>query len=435
MLKINVSRFLGTILIVASLLSFKTSNAQLGTGDIIFTGLDAQPVVNATGPRFDRVSFVALKDISVNTVIYFTDRGYKAGTWFAANGSTEGAVKLTVTTKINSGQEVLLVLTPENSGNNYYSATVEGSSIGTLVQHVSKLSLGSPGDQLFAYYSSNGEPNGSDAVMISGLHWNVYQTGTTGNFTLFTNDAGWDNLTSAALASTNSNIPPGLVAGESAFWLGSIVNTTTGSNGYVEAAAFNGKDKPYGNAAQIRSLVMDRANWNRVLSGNGTAVQVPTTHFTSVLPVDLIKFSAQLNTSGFLKVNWETASEVNNSHFILESSLDGKVWKSLARKEAARTGATGASYEIETNIGTISLAGFGLLGVLLLPFSNRRFRMLGAFFILALFAVSCARDKGLEEIGIGSGDSSKNTTIYLRLAQVDLDGTVSYSEILQVKSK
>lgn len=48
-----------------------------------------------------------------------------------------------------------------------------------------------------------------------------------------------------------------------------------------------------------------------------------------VLPVELIAFSADCN-KGEQKITWTTASEVNNDHFILQRSYDGKVMEDIA---------------------------------------------------------------------------------------------------------
>jgi len=437
MLKIDVSWLFKAVLTLTFLLGFQKTNAQLAAGDILFTGIDTQPAVSTTGPRFDRVSFVALKEIPVGTVIYFTDRGYKAGTWFPANANTEGTVRLTITSKINAGKEVSLILTPGN-----YAATMEGTSIGNLVLQTSRLSLGNSGDQLFAFTGGNGEPGGVGAVLIAGLHWNLVQKGTTNNYSLVSTDAGWDNLTQAGhpqpdLSTNNSDIPPGLVAGQSAFWLGSRITVATGYNNNIESAAFNGAGKPYSTSAQIRTAVLNRNNWTRFYFGEtNTEVTVPTGHFTTVLPVKLTEFTASLSKSGVLKANWKTASETNNSHFILQASQDGESWKDLIVKKADAHNAAGGTYQVEVNIGTLTVAGFGLLGILLLPFSNRRYRLLACLAVAVIFVTSCAKNTETNQIDLHTDKTLEvGNVIYVRLLQVDLDGASTYSETLSVRAK
>ncbi|SOD18212.1 hypothetical protein [Pedobacter xixiisoli] len=415
MLKISLSRSLAALLCLVASLGIQKTNAQLVAGDILFTGLDSQPGIAATGPRFDRVSFIAMREIPANTVIYFTDRGYKAGTWFPANANTEGSVKFTVTTKINPKDEVLLILTPA-----FYDALVAGASVGTVQQEVSRLSLGNSGDQLFAYHSSNGQPNGPGAVLIAGLHW---------NYTSVTNDAGWDNLTTGSnpmLSTVNSDIPPGLVGGQSAFWIGTTASAST------ESGSFNGAGKPYGSLAQIRVAVLNRSNWTRYDFGNGSAnATVPTNHFFDALPVTLTDFSATLK-NGILKATWKTQSEISNSHFIVQSSTDGNTWKDIATKNAVPNATSGASYELEASIETMSLAGFGLLGLLLLPLTKKRYRIMALLLFASWFVSSCAKENA-DEDGFFDNKPKSHRNIYIRLAQVDLNGTITYSNVVNLK--
>lgn len=65
---------------------------------------------------------------------------------------------------------------------------------------------------------------------------------------------------------------------------------------------------------------------------NLTAVKggVTKTYFTNTLPVTLINFNAIKKVNGS-QLNWETASEVNNSHFIVYKSADGSNFQELAK--------------------------------------------------------------------------------------------------------
>ncbi|MGE6221331.1 hypothetical protein ACQKCH_16025 [Nubsella zeaxanthinifaciens] len=207
-------------------------------------------------------------------------------------------------------------------------------------------------------------------------------------------------------------------------------NTTLGTNnGYTLIDLTNLNGQNYSN------IVLDEIQ----VSADGAYTYLAIDAFTwvkqSTLPVTLTGFSASLNTNGVLKANWKTASEKNNSHFILQGSADGKTWKDLVRKNAAENATAGASYEVETNIGTLTLAGFGLLGLLLLPFTNKRYRMFAFLAVVAVVATACAKDKNDDVLNLGGEKSLSGNTIYLRLAQVDHDGTTTYSEVISVKAK
>ncbi|GMQ29610.1 T9SS type A sorting domain-containing protein [Algoriphagus confluentis] len=49
-----------------------------------------------------------------------------------------------------------------------------------------------------------------------------------------------------------------------------------------------------------------------------------------VLPVELLSFTARQTENRDILVEWQTATEKNNSHFLLERSFDGKKWETLS---------------------------------------------------------------------------------------------------------
>jgi hypothetical protein len=49
-----------------------------------------------------------------------------------------------------------------------------------------------------------------------------------------------------------------------------------------------------------------------------------------ILPVELLSFQAKITDSQEILIEWVTASEKDNSHFILEKSADGILWETLA---------------------------------------------------------------------------------------------------------
>ncbi|MEM9671578.1 MAG: T9SS type A sorting domain-containing protein [Bacteroidota bacterium] len=94
------------------------------------------------------------------------------------------------------------------------------------------------------------------------------------------------------------------------------------------------------------------------------------------LPVELLDFQA-VSTAGGVKVFWTTASEINNSHFIVERSLDGLTFEAVSKVEGVGNSVTQQYYEtLDTQ------APYG--------------------------------------------------TVYYRLQQVDFDGTTSFSQVIAV---
>ena len=100
------------------------------------------------------------------------------------------------------------------------------------------------------------------------------------------------------------------------------------------------------------------------------------TAFVTPLPVSLIDFSAKAKDAS-IEVKWSTASEKDNSAFVVEKSLDGQTWSSIGTVKGAKTS------NVVNNYGVVDykvVAGFQ----------------------------------------------------YYRLKQIDLDGSVNYSKAIAV---
>ena len=63
-----------------------------------------------------------------------------------------------------------------------------------------------------------------------------------------------------------------------------------------------------------------------------------------VLPVELVDFSGK-NIVNENILTWETQSELNNSHFVLQHSTDGKNWKNIDQITGAGTTTVPKEYQ------------------------------------------------------------------------------------------
>ena len=248
--------FLSLLLLAACLGLPNLAKAQttLAAGDIIFTGFDSSNPVAS-----DKYSFVLLTPISSNTVIYFTDRGFFGGTWQADNSNTEGTVTWASSTALPRGTEVTIT--------NLTAST--GSIIATTAN--TGLSLSNVGDQIIAFQGGGGNPSAGGTTMIAGLHW-ADCNGTN------TASASWDVIGASCSAGPNSSaMPPGLTAGSSAFWVG------RGAGGVYVQGYFNGTNMPASTAAEVRTAVMNEANWTRGTTAVPVTVSLPTgyTYFST----------------------------------------------------------------------------------------------------------------------------------------------------------
>ncbi|NLA24695.1 MAG: T9SS type A sorting domain-containing protein [Bacteroidales bacterium] len=93
------------------------------------------------------------------------------------------------------------------------------------------------------------------------------------------------------------------------------------------------------------------------------------------LPVELIEFVAECDSDNSVKIEWITATEINNDYFVLERSFNTKDWIKIDKLAGAGNSNTSQVYNIE--------------------------------------------------------DNNINGTVYYRLLQVDYDGQNSYSKTIQ----
>ncbi len=83
---------------------------------------------------------------------------------------------------------------------------------------------------------------------------------------------------------------------------------------------------------------------------------------TTVLDISLLSFTGKLNGSQ-VDLKWETISEVNNSHFIIESSVNGYDFQFLAKVDGAGNSNTTLSYSCVDKNPTIGTNYYRLKSV------------------------------------------------------------------------
>lgn len=75
------------------------------------------------------------------------------------------------------------------------------------------------------------------------------------------------------------------------------------------------------------------------------------------MPVSLMKFTASLMNANKVKIDWSTSMEINNSHFLVERSSDGKTFSTVAKVAGNGTTSLLHAYSIlddVTNAGNIA---------------------------------------------------------------------------------
>ncbi|MGE9311325.1 PQQ-dependent sugar dehydrogenase [Niabella sp. CJ426] len=132
-----------------------------------------------------------------------------------------------------------------------------------------------------------------------------------------------------------------------------------------------------------------------------------------------------------LYINWTTQSETNNSHFEIEGSVDGKTFATIKTVDSkAIDGNSSSTINYAITLGKDSLGmmlGISLLAVLTIAGfrSGKKWGQV-SLLVLAVFIVVSACNK--RDVAKGPGDN----TLFIRIAQVDKDGTKRYSQTVQV---
>jgi len=148
------------------------------------------------------------------------------------------------------------------------------------------------------------------------------------------------------------------------------------------------------------------------------------------LPVTFAGVNAQVK-EGKLTVNWQTLSETNNDHFEVQVSKDGKKFTTISTvKSKATEDASLSAYDYSVPIditGIAGVLGISTLSLLFLTLPHKRRKVTGFMVLVALGVAfySCSKS-GSDGVDTGSHKIS------LRIAQVDKDGTKTYSKVIIV---
>jgi hypothetical protein len=118
---------------------------------------------------------------------------------------------------------------------------------------------------------------------------------------------------------------------------------------------------------QINTLSKD-INGNLYTAGYFTLNKVGyTTYYvakysSTTTPLTLTSFTAQASETNQIKTSWQTATEINTSHFIVEQSSDGKTFTAKGTVKAVGSGANSYTFDVPLFLNTPS-GDMGGLGV------------------------------------------------------------------------
>jgi hypothetical protein len=158
---------------------------------------------------------------------------------------------------------------------------------------------------------------------------------------------------------------------------------------------------------------------------------------SDVLPVTFGPVSATFK-DGQLVVNWQTLTETNNSYFEIEASADGKTFTKIGEvKSLAADGnsSTALDYSFTKDAATATgLLGLGVLALALVGAnynsSQRRSRkkavqILAIAGVLMITFAACSKNNA-------DALSTTDADLFIRIKQVDKDGSFKYSKTVKV---
>lgn len=136
---------------------------------------------------------------------------------------------------------------------------------------------------------------------------------------------------------SGSNIPNKLYTLQTTLSCGSYANFTSlplgGGNG--QRNTHSNPWNPNTDCSTATPASLGCNGFTLFIQGPGIPFQTVTMTSITALPISLINYTG--NTDGS-KVNilWQTASEINNSHFTIEHSTDGISWSNIAKVDAVK---------------------------------------------------------------------------------------------------
>ncbi|HEX5168942.1 MAG TPA: T9SS type A sorting domain-containing protein, partial [Cyclobacteriaceae bacterium] len=150
------------------------------------------------------------------------------------------------------------------------------------------------------------------------------------------------------LKDTNGNIVSAKVDGSTASGHGAqnplalLIAIPNPNQDYIVDITFpvKGNNPPETHSYQFNLSQLTTPNTLELVAANGNNGSFCS---FSILPVELLYFTAENNNEGVL-LKWTTATELNNDHFIIERSHNGKIFEELAQVQGNGTTQTKNAY-------------------------------------------------------------------------------------------
>ncbi|SDD63716.1 choice-of-anchor Q domain-containing protein [Niabella drilacis] len=271
------------------------------------------------------------------------------------------------------------------------------------------------GNSIYSTVSDGPVPGVRNPVLINSILWNS-QPGAVSMM----ENAG-NKAFEVAHSIVQGAAPPAGTGNSNANPL--FTNAGSGNYTLMEASpAVNAGNNQLWNAANVSGTTVDLAGNARLV---GNSIDMGAFELQTVLPVMFGSFRATLK-NGQLLFNWNTETETNNDHFLVQVSADGASWETVGTVQSKAT--TGNSHTVLEYAITIPLtmlglsAGFLSLGAM--AYKRRRRALPVAAFLVCILSFACHKT--------GIVKSAETGTLFARLVQVDKDGAQRVSKTIQV---
>ncbi|GAB3418333.1 hypothetical protein GCM10027516_12970 [Niabella aquatica] len=173
----------------------------------------------------------------------------------------------------------------------------------------------------------------------------------------------------------------------------------------------------------------DAGRWEVTFNVSGfSSFYVKTQTANLVLPVTFGRIAATVQDNE-LDVSWQTLSESNNDHFIIEASGDGEIFKAIGQTPSLAKGGnadTTLNYRFRFNThsnGIAAMLGAGLFAGLLSLFKRNR-KWATAVAVAGVLSIIACNKAEVKEVNVGNN-------LFIRITQVDKDGTETQSAVVK----
>jgi len=176
-------------------------------------------------------------------------------------------------------------------------------------------------------------------------HTEVRISASSGNV-----DATTTNSTLLGRISSNNSLHSGLADNAiNDTWTGTGATNLTNNAASNSTTSNNLRTKifhPRGNSSAFHwqpRIDQQREVFTSGEIGSGESFRLWVRENSSPLPIQLLNFNAQQQLNQ-VQLTWQTASEINNDYFTLESSIDAQNWKEISTVPGAGNSTTQLSY-------------------------------------------------------------------------------------------